>query len=244
MICKFCQQDKPSIDAHIIAKCLLKPLLSSSGPLLLISKDATQNSKKFWTGVYDSNMLCTDCDNKFSPWEEYAAQLFAKLSKKPSDLNTTKYYLVDKFDYAKLKLCLLATLWKMSVTKRPEYKHVNLGTRYEREIRTMLDNADPGPPEKFSVVLLQFSDYVGRRSAIGTHTQKWKNTTFYHLGLPHFVATIKIGSEYRKHIIQDAILHPDRPLVIVLGNHTIGSEWVPTFKKISIKNQKRSAKPR
>jgi len=38
MLCQFCEEDKPLIEAHIIAKCLLKPLHSPSGPMMHVSK--------------------------------------------------------------------------------------------------------------------------------------------------------------------------------------------------------------
>lgn len=76
MLCRFYEEDNELVEAHIIPRCLLQPLKSRSGPMVLVSKGSYP--KRLPTGQYDDKILCADCDNKFAPWEEYTADLLVK----------------------------------------------------------------------------------------------------------------------------------------------------------------------
>jgi hypothetical protein len=76
MRCRFCEEDKKLIEAHIIPRCRLQALNSPSGPMVLVSKDS--HAKRLQTGQYDDKILCADCDNKFAPWEDDTADLLVR----------------------------------------------------------------------------------------------------------------------------------------------------------------------
>jgi len=50
MVCHLCGADKPLIRAHIIAQCLLEPLMVPNAPLIKISQDASKHLKAYQTG--------------------------------------------------------------------------------------------------------------------------------------------------------------------------------------------------
>jgi hypothetical protein len=232
MQCKLCQLEKPLIEAHIVPKCLLKPLFSPTGPIRSISKDISTYPKRFPIGVYDSNILCAECDNSFSPWEQYTAELLFETAPKYRELAHMGFYSIPEYDYAMLKLCVLSVLWRMSITRQQEYERVSLGQKYENDIRTMLLAKEPGAPDMFSVAWLQLTDYVGSGTALGTSPARYKNATIYNLGLPGFVAVIKVGQQQHPHPLQPAIMTPDSPLIIGLKEHRLEDDWKPAFRKI------------
>jgi hypothetical protein len=67
---------------------------------------------------------------------------------KPNHTNQDYFYSVQEYDYASLKLCLLSILWKMSVSRRPEFNSIRLGP-FEEPIRQMLWNKNPGRANEF-----------------------------------------------------------------------------------------------
>lgn len=232
MLCRLCHKPKPFIEAHIIAKCLLKPLMSSTGPIRAISKDVTTHPKRLPTGVYDTSILCADCDNLFSPWEDYTSELL--FEKAPTFRETAQagFYLIPEYDYEKLKLCILSILWRMSITKRKEYSNVYLGEKYESKIRGMLLSNNPGSSDTFSIGWLQLTDYIGSRAALGTHPAKHNGVTVYNVGLPGFVAVVKMGQDHKQHPFQPVIMAPDRPLVFGLKEHRLEDDWKPAFLQL------------
>jgi hypothetical protein len=120
------------------------------------------------------------------------------------------FYSIPEYDYMTLKLCVLSILWRMSITRQEEYKGVSLGP-YENDIRTMLLAKDPGSPDLFSISWLQLTDYIGSRSALGTASVRYKNATIYNLGLPGFLAVIKVARQHKRHPFQPVIMPPQSP---------------------------------
>jgi len=103
MLCQFCNEDRKLIRAHIIARCLHKPLLDPSGPMMLLSKDLCAYPKRVQTGQYDEGILCADCDNGFSPWERYTAELLMMTGaheKSRQENPDQDFYTIAEYDYA------------------------------------------------------------------------------------------------------------------------------------------------
>jgi hypothetical protein len=243
MLCKLCGLEKPHIEAHIVAKCLLKPLFSNAGLLRSISKDVSAHPKRLPTGVYDTNILCADCDSSFGPWEEYTAGLLFDEAPKYRRLARNGFYSIPKYEYATLKLCVLSILWRMSITGQQEYRTVSLGQKYENDIRAMLLAKEPGASDVFSIGWLQLTDYIGSRVAFGTSPARFNNTTLYNLGLPGFVVVVKVGQHHQPHPFQPVIVTPGRPLIFGLKEHRLEDDWKPAFQKIWQKQQSKRRRP-
>jgi len=151
MLCRFCEKDKTLIEAHIIARCLREPLLHPSGSMMLISKDANSYPKRNPTGQYDRQILCADCDERFSPWERYTAKLLMvpdAYEKHKEARSIENFYRIEKFDYSSLKLCFLSILWKMSVSTLTSFNGIRLWP-FEATIRQMLYNKNPARQMSF-----------------------------------------------------------------------------------------------
>jgi hypothetical protein len=59
----------------------------------------------------------------------------------------------------------------------------------------------------------------------------------YNLGLPSFVAVLKIGKEHHPHVFQEMIMAPDKPLVLGLKEFRLEDDWRPAFQKIWARQQ-------
>jgi hypothetical protein len=220
MRCRLCGEDKSLIEAHIIAQCMHGPLQHPTGPMILVSKDVDSYPKRVQTGQYDREILCTDCDNIFSPWEKYAANLLmigAAYERFREAKPGEDFYRIQEYDYAALKLCLLSILWKMSISKRPSFRRVVLGP-FEHTIRQMLLDKNPGPTEEFPVFIVRLIDEVGSATLRGTERVMRHGVNVYHLGLPGYVAEIKVDSRPTPLPLGPRVLAPDKPLIVALRN--------------------------
>jgi hypothetical protein len=149
------------------------------------------------------------------------------------------WYVVEQFDYTRLKLFFLSTLWRMSVSRRPAFAKVDLGP-YEGKFRDMLANRDPGDAGVFPVFLTRYTDDVGMGSMIGTHRQRMHGVNVFHMGLPGYVATIKVDKRPLPLPIGRLVLQPGHPLIVGLRQMNTGTEW-PSIKRIisnSVKDRK------
>jgi hypothetical protein len=235
MLCRLCEEDKTLIEGHIIARCLHEPLQDPSGPMMLVSKERNSHAKRVRTGQYDREILCADCDNKFSPWENYTAKLLMTAGAyeryreaKPGE----DFYRIPEYDYASLKLCLLSILWRMSISKLPSFKRISLGP-FEAVIRQMLLEKNAGRTDQFPVLIFRLIDEVGSGTLRGTERRNRDGVNVYDLGLPGYIAIIKVDTRPTPQPLGPRVLAPKQPLTIGLkqSNYSLAkikSQFMPS----------------
>src|SRR5205085_1866871 len=111
-------------------------------------------------GVYDKTILCRECDNLFSPWDNHVQEVLLHDFGEAATLyhgQTIAGWRIDKFDYRALKLFFISLLWRASVSTHEFYRRVSVGP-FEDELRQMMAGKDPGPAETFAVTLAKFDD--------------------------------------------------------------------------------------
>ena len=84
------------------------------------------------------------------------------------------------------------------------YAEVQLGP-YQDIIRDMILRKDPGEPNVLSVALLQLTGYIGTQSMLGTKRAQ-RQPTVYNVGLPGFIAAIKVCKPVIPHPLQQQII--------------------------------------
>jgi len=170
-LCKLCKVNPSDRRSHVVPEFLLKWMYDDKGRFNyfefkngeLIRIREVQNKSK--PGIdFDPNLLCGECERKFSPWETYASKaLYIWRKTQPRsvqfvDQETGLYEntLILKIDYKIFKLFQLSLLWRISASNIYFCRGISLGN-YEEEIRQMLLNEDPGPADKFPCILINIS---------------------------------------------------------------------------------------
>lgn len=140
--CKFCLQEKMLIEAHVIPKWAFKYLYPDDPelkkqPITLIHK---KGQTKRPIGPYDSEILCSYCDNILGNYDNYGKTVLldSQLNEK-SELA----YVINSVDIKKLRLFFLSMIWRGSISDREEFNSIFIGP-YEEKIRTLLMDAVNG----------------------------------------------------------------------------------------------------
>jgi hypothetical protein len=73
--CAFCRSREASVDAHIMPRSFVLDGAESGRNNYLLS---TRNSfaKKTHTGVYDGDLVCLPCEERFGPYDDYGHEFF------------------------------------------------------------------------------------------------------------------------------------------------------------------------
>lgn len=195
MICKLCLKEKKLIKAHIIPNFLYKnlelyqPDANGQGRLHLAkiqNDNFSYNPKGISNSEYDTNILCSDCDNKIlGAYEDYAKKVLFddKTKLEFSFVNDTnlgcEYGHFKGIDYTKFKLFLLSIFWRASISDRPFSSEVNFGEEKNEVIRKMLLEGKLDTSDDFSTILYSYS-YSSNEPRI-TNFKKFEtnNTTRY-----------------------------------------------------------------
>jgi hypothetical protein len=163
--CRLCLAEQPLVEAHIIPRQFYHSIRGSgigfgAGELVprIYVAGSKRKPKQCQSGIFDSNILCADCDQKIiGPWDKYAQDLF--LRKFPTSLATSirspALYCVDSFDYSSLKLFFLSVLWRSAVTDNEFFGRVDIQVG-EEAIRRMLLERNPGASEEFPVMAVRY----------------------------------------------------------------------------------------
>lgn len=164
-ICNLCKEHKPLLKkSHIIPNFMYKGLFDEKHRIAHFNIHKSLEKEKIThTGLYDSDILCAQCDgDRIGKFESYASKILftEKLSgkealqykySKPKDgLQSIE---VSNINYLKFKLFLLSILWKAHISKQAFFKDVQLG-KHAEVIRGMLFDEDPGDEDEFQSAML------------------------------------------------------------------------------------------
>lgn len=242
MMCKLCRQKKQLVEAHIIPKSLYKPLQDRSGTPRIGSNKSGFYPKRSPIGIYDKHLVCDDCEKLFSPWDHYAHELLL------GKLVDTNYitsggerlaYQFKEVDYGKLKLFFISLLWRAAVSKQEFFARIEVGP-FEQKLRQMILNNDPGDPETFAVCLAKFDDPLGT-IMLDPDRQRWFGVNYCRFYLAGYVAHIKVDKRPPPEFMEDFILVPNRPLLVIFRNLRTSREF-NLMKKLA-KDSFRKSRP-
>lgn len=131
-ICKMCLQQKKLVRSHIIPKSFQAPVKGSDGSFYIYHEGAhiLQDAQDY---LFDKGILCRECDNTFSPSENYTSGFFEGV--RTGEIQPIREYIHDggdkdyyyQPDLFLVKNCLLSILWRMSISKIKQYSSVKLG---------------------------------------------------------------------------------------------------------------------
>lgn len=167
MNCRLCGEELSSAnkcDSHIYPSSLLKLLTPGEYGSLKVVGTGMDRSKRTPKGSYDSAILCSTCDNKIGVYDGYA-RTFVEGSVLVPHVSG-EGWIVENADQHKLKMFCVSYLWRASITIRPEFRGVNLGTTHEERMRQMIQNNDSGTVHDYTVSLQKFSNNDGKFGGI------------------------------------------------------------------------------
>lgn len=207
--CKLCLQVKPLAKSHIIPKSFYE-----IGNVLL--SDKFYYPKRRPVGVYDTAILCNDCETYLNKEYENDAKiiLLDKLPDKverveinnPENINELKvfYQLKDKKEYDKIDRFFISVLWRASVSSIEDFKNTKLGCYEEIARQTIIDKSF-NFADFFTIVLLEFSD-LKKRICILPNRIRIKGVNFYVLTMGSIKVFIKCDKRKCPNFIYSDIL--------------------------------------
>ncbi|MFC1490294.1 hypothetical protein ACFL6K_03700, partial [Candidatus Latescibacterota bacterium] len=217
MICKLCGDDKKLVDSHIIPHSFIKLTVNGNPNLKIYSKNQNEFPQRAPIGFYDKELVCEDCERKFSPWDDYAKTLLIdKLINYKHKNEDYEYYLIDSYDYKTLKLFFLSILWRSSATKHKVFSQVNLGP-YEKTIASMIKEENPGEKDDFATIIQKYDDSYLSKIIQQPFKVKLSRINFYHFYINGFIFWMKVDGRNTPKNYSINIVQPDSPLIISGG---------------------------
>ncbi len=167
-------------------------------------------------GVYDQTILCSGCEVRFGPWDQYAQELLRDELQNASVLRIADRvvgYEVADWRYEFLKLFFVSLVWRASVSTHRMFERIRLGP-YEALARTFLERSDPGSAEDFAVTLAKFDHRLGS-AILDPHPEKNGGVNYLRFYLGTYIAYIKVDQRAAPEPFSKFVMTPGQPLKII-----------------------------
>ncbi|TAH33673.1 MAG: hypothetical protein EYC62_06480 [Alphaproteobacteria bacterium] len=197
----------------------------------IISSSPHFHPKRVPTGVYDNGILCAECDNQFSPYENHAKDILTRpidqryVLRDPPNVGEAIGYNPPVGDYIQLKLFFLSILWRAAISTNQFYAHVRLGV-HEKKLREMLQANDVGTVDDFSVLLSKNTDPsdIMSRTICDPVKKKIEGIRVYYFQLPDVIFRIKADKRPLPNKVREFAICPERPFFCLLQDFNNSNE--------------------
>ena len=243
MICKLCLKEKKLLKkSHIIPEFMYQEMFDENHQIYKVPINDTSKARKQFTGEYEKDILCSDCDSKIiGTFEDYASKvLYGGRVSKDDKLELTNYRnehgvvhtLIENIKYREFKLFLLSILWRASISSREFFKNVNLG-EHEELLRTKIYEGDPMNSQDYPCVIATLRNDV--EYSKGLHIQpiqKSENSgivvpfvisgTIYVFYIPQYSGPTELDEFYIDTLNKMKVLHTPKGMGEELIKHISG----------------------
>jgi len=228
MICQLCNQEKKLINAHIIPRSFFSDLTEEGRAPIVIDDKAGSYPKRTPIGIYDSEILCEDCERLFSIWDDYGRQFLSQ------DIDEDKYVLSNgerlacnfgAYDYARLKMFFLSVLWRASVSKNKFFYQVQLGP-YQERLKEIVLSGDPGGRDDFAVALSKFDKEANETGYLNPNRVDWEGVNHYRLYINSYMAIIKVTNMKPPSSLHGLYFEKNRGLVCIVREFEKSKEYL------------------
>lgn len=179
--------------SHIIPKSMYGGgLQDQSGPMRLYSSQKHSKPKRIPIGVYDTEILCIDCETSLSDWDNYANDLLYRQTPQPcfydeGKPNALRY---DDIDHNKLLMFFVSLLWRMHQSNHQMFTPVRLG-KYEAIFKSAIKNRNRIKIPELDVIIDTF-DHTSGEIVQGPRKQKIDGLNCYRVYLAKYRCWIKV----------------------------------------------------
>lgn len=179
--CKLCSKPcEHFAKSHIIPRGFfsntLVPRAKGQGVCDMESFCATGEGRRLRNALYDSHILCQECEHKvMTPLDDYAIQIYRdfkdaiwfNISSFDQDIRAvaerngicdSKIGLIRNVDRRRLRAFFASLLWRCHVSTLQEFSLVDIGQKYEKSIRDDLQNG--GNFEYLDAIAFSFTSIV------------------------------------------------------------------------------------
>jgi len=194
MICKGCNEEAKLIKAHIIPESFFTGFRNGNRSARIISDIKGKYPKKSHIGIYDENILCRKCEDRFQIVDDYGCRV---LLGDKNNLEEIVYerevvgYKLSGVDYSLLKRFFISVLWRASLSTHEYYAHVNLGP-YENIAKDLIWTKSSGSPEEFDFVLCKFTEQGIGRAMLDPRPEQCEGINCYRVYMYGYVLQIKV----------------------------------------------------
>jgi hypothetical protein len=229
-LCKFCRIRAADVDSHIIPRSFVLARSIPGAPNFLLSNKLPRK-KQTPTGIYDRDLVCASCEAKFNEYDNYGYRFFHKEPLEPVYVEGEIFlYQHTAADVSKLKLFFLTILWRASASRLAECRAADL-SRWDADLRQMIETADCGAVDRFPVVLEKF-DNPTVAPLVYPYITNIAGVLCYKIELGGCAAVVAVQGREFPQVLIDIALTPGRPAYLLVREYGTSRERLRTLNTL------------
>lgn len=200
-VCRSCGKSSALVRAHVIPEAFFRQIRQDNEAPLLVTSVKGHFPRRAPIGVYDSNILCSDCEERLGAADSYGAMVLLNqfdLHFKPLVKDNNVVAFESRFIKSELLLkFFVSVIWRASLSNKPFYQHVSLGA-HEAVARDIALSVEPLEFGGFDVVMSKWRLDSSKTAFIPTlldpRRERWSGVNAYRLYLGNLIAYVKVDS--------------------------------------------------
>ena len=220
--CKFCNKKRALVKSHIIPRSFFEiKTFHQKAPkktLSIVSDSEGLKPMKRPIGIYDVQLFCKECEDKFMKYDDYAFKLLnenrdlRKIQKDEKGQILGEYY--EAYDYDMLKLFFMSVLLRAGLSGDFFFQHVKLGP-YIEVLKEAIDSGDAKKPDDFAVFLAYYAQIKRGPVIFPPALRRIESINFYNFHLGRVLFYIKVDKRDTPSELKPIILKPGGKLFLI-----------------------------
>ena len=218
MRCRFCDKhDASPAKSHIIPRSFFGLVRGQEkySVVMRVSKKAVTRLHYTQAGIYDSEILCVECEKRFSPYDAHGFAVFTevfqhkKLYLENSGIPCA--FLLPNVDFRLLKLFVLSVLWRASVSRHDFFLGVDLGRRHEEKIKSLISNDTVDGADDYEFVCFHQVGHTYPKVMLRPWSRKISAVNYVQLYLPDIQILVKVDKRRFSDPFPKIAIQPNPP---------------------------------
>jgi hypothetical protein len=154
--CKYHKKQERLCRSHLIPHAFYKKYSADDKGLLLCEVGAPY-TKRVPIGIYDTQIICSEADNKIGRYDQYATEFFDWKIDAPlyPDMTGRTAYKLESCNFEMLNLFLMSLIWRCHHADIGPFKKFSIGNKFEAKLLAKLLNGDGSLETWFQFILFR-----------------------------------------------------------------------------------------
>jgi hypothetical protein len=155
--CKYHKKQERLCRSHLIPHAFYKKYSADDKGLLLCEVGAPY-TKRVPIGIYDTQIMCSEADNKIGRYDQYATKFFDWKIDAPlyQDMTGRTAYKLESCNFEMLNLFLMSLIWRCHHADIGPFKKFSIGNGFEAKLLAKLLSGDRSSATWFQFILFRF----------------------------------------------------------------------------------------
>lgn len=211
--CKHCGSHAKLVKAHVIPEAFYRAIKTNNKPLYTISGTDGDFPKRSQIGIYDTGILCYNCEQIFQKCDYYAQELFLKTKYEEENIAIGSLLMYKDYNYDLLKRFFLSVTYRACLSKNSMFSNIKLD-RIAITIKKILSSSNPIDAYELPCIVFH---HRGEYSHIilEPYICHADGVDFYKFFLGHFGFFLNINNTMLPKHFNQYIIQPSKPLRVL-----------------------------